>query len=109
MIHFKLALYRMDTRHRLDAGRGSVLRYVTEPCESRNEVDIDINKFKKKDDPISRVLYHQPWRLSFISAARHRTALSIYPPSSAEPTLTYGIFDLSTHKVYPGEMSPLPA
>lgn len=47
----------MDTRHRLDAGRGSVLRYVTEPCESRNEVDIDINKFKKKDDPISRVLY----------------------------------------------------
>lgn len=83
--------------------------YVTRQVKARNEVDAYPKSFKKKDDPISRVLYHQPWRLSFISAARHRTALSIYPPSSAEPTLTYGIFDLSTHKVYPGEMSPLPA
>ena len=61
---------------------------------------------------VKREWFYKPGpvsKLSFISTARHRTALSIYPPSLAEPALAYGIFDLSTHKVYPGETLPFSA
>ena len=87
--------------------RRSVLRYVTEPHKGCNEADCRSNcvfenrEWFYKPGPVSK--------LSFISTARHRTALSIYPPSLAEPALAYGIFDLSTHKVYPGETLPFSA
>ena len=44
--------------------------------------------------------------LSFISTCNHLQALSFDPPSLPEPGLADGIFELSTHEVYPKRLLP---
>ncbi len=62
---------------------------------------------KKCNSPVSRVLFsHCCEPLSFISTWRCRQALTTYPPGLGGQPSTPGIFGLSTHKVYPPDMSP---